>query len=219
MGKPGSAGGWPTGLVWLLVALTSVAGMACSSSASRSPAVSPAAAPPAAAPPPVAAASTPPAAASAPGPGASRRPSVATGSRAPAFTVTTLDGQSFGLDQQVERGRATAVFVMATWCTTCIGPTKQLGELANAYRERGLDVLVLDVDPKETPADLVRFRDRFKGGDHLWAVDQGSRITLQYQVRALETLIVIDKTGRIVYRDPIPRHQDGLRQLLEGVLG
>ncbi len=107
---------------------------------------------------------------------------------------------------------------MATWCTTCIDPTKQLGELANIYRERGLDVLVLDVDPKETPEDLARFRNRFKGGDHLWAVDQGSTITLQYQILALETLILIDKTGQIVYRDTVPRNQGALRKLLEGVL-
>lgn len=140
------------------------------------------------------------------------------GNRAPAFTVPTLDGTPFSLSQQIERGRATAVFVMATWCTTCIGPTKQLGEFANAYRDHGLDVLVLDIDPKESAADLVRFRDRFKGGEHLWAIDQGSTVTLQYQIRAMETLILIDKTGRIIYRDTVPRSADGLRKLLEEVI-
>lgn len=118
------------------------------------------------------------------------------GPAAPDFTVRTFDGETFSLSEQ--RGKGVAVLFTAAWCSSCIPEVQKLNQLHEKYRSEGLEVLVLDVDPGETQADFEGFKQRAGGGDYHWALDEDSRATLAYRVKATDTKVFIDRQGRMV---------------------
>lgn len=123
-------------------------------------------------------------------------PTADAGPAAPDFSVRTFDGETFTLSQQ--RGKGVAVLFTAAWCSSCIPEVQKLNQLHEKYRSEGLEVLVLDVDPGETQADFEGFKQRAGGADYHWALDEGSRATLAYSVKATDTKVFIDRQGRVV---------------------
>jgi peroxiredoxin len=138
---------------------------------------------------------------------------------APDFAVDTVDGGRFVLSEH--RGRAVVVYFMAGWCLSCVPEARALARLYAEYRDRGLEVLAVDAQFDETPADLDRFR-RLVGAspppDYRWAIDRELKVVSALGVRSLDTTIVIDPEGRVAYRDEVPTPYEVLRRVVEGVL-
>lgn len=138
---------------------------------------------------------------------------------APDFAVGTLDGGRFVLSEQ--RGRVVVVYFMAGWCLTCVPEARALARLYAEYRDRGLEVLAVDAQFDETPADLERFR-RLVGlsppPDYRWAIDRDLKVVAAFGVRSLDTTIIIDPNGRIAYRDEVPTSYDILKRVVEKIL-
>jgi peroxiredoxin len=118
--------------------------------------------------------------------------------RAPDLVVQTLDGQTFRLSDH--RGQPVLLFFTASWCASCIPEIGNLNRLYELYRDRGLQVVVVSIDPSDTPADFQRFKQIAKGGDYVWALDRGGQAALAYQVKMLETKVLVGRDGRIVAR-------------------
>lgn len=123
--------------------------------------------------------------------------------RAPDIRVTTLEGEPFSLADS--RGKPIVVLFSASWCGTCIPEVQKMARLRREYGDR-LELLFLSVDPLDTPEDWARFRRIAEGPQFYWALDSGQRATLAYQIRATDTKVFIDRTGRLVstYAGPIP---------------
>ncbi len=117
---------------------------------------------------------------------------------APELTIETLEGRTFRLSEQ--RGRPVVLFFTASWCASCIPEIGTLNRLYELYRDQGLQIVVVSIDPGDTPADLQRFKALAKGADYVWGLDRGGRALLDYQVTALETKVVVGRDGRIVAR-------------------
>lgn len=66
------------------------------------------------------------------------------GEEAPAFSLKTLDGKA--LSSGDLRGHYTVVSFMTTWCPFCNAAAPNLQKLADAYRDRGVHVLIVDID-------------------------------------------------------------------------
>lgn len=132
------------------------------------------------------------------------------GAPAPDFTVSTLDHGPFALAAQ--RGKPVVVFFTASYCEPC---KPQMRALARIQQEVGADklgVLVLDVDPTETPADLRRLVRDLGSPPYPFALDAVNRVTLAYGVRALDTKMFIDRSGVLADRvDGIPETDQQLR--------
>ncbi len=128
-------------------------------------------------------------------------PANASESETVSFEVTTLEGGKFAVDGAP--GRPVVLYFMAAWCTSCLPEAKALATLQEKYQGDNVDVLVLDVDPSDTPADLRSFKEAAGLAKH-WAFDVEGRVTKAYQVQALDSTIVIAPDGRIVYRDGRP---------------
>lgn len=138
---------------------------------------------------------------------------------APAFRIQTAsfgDGKVFDLANT--DGDVVVMFFMASWYTTCVPEARALKELHAAYRKRGMRVLVVDIDPRSTEKALARFRALANKGEYLWALDTQQEIVRSYGVRILDTTIIIDRDGRIAYRDAFPTGLERLDSAVRGLI-
>ncbi len=124
--------------------------------------------------------------------------------QAPDIRVTTLEGQSFSLADQ--QGQPVVLFFSASWCSSCVPEVQKLTKLEAAYRDQGLKVLFLSVDPTDKANDWERFRKDAQGPENYWALDAGQKATLDYGVRSTDTKVFIDRNGHIVsqFVGPVP---------------
>ncbi len=146
----------------------------------------------------------------------SPRETAPAGPMAPDFTVRTVDGSDFTLSDH--RGKVVVLFAMAAWCPSCTLETRALSRIYREYGDRGVEVLILDVWPEETEAQLLDFKSRAQGGDHFWALDIGNRWASAYQVKSLDTTVIVDRGGRIAYRDGSPTPYKNLKAEVEPLL-
>ena len=137
------------------------------------------------------------------------------GQIAPDFTISTLDGSSFKLTDNSEK--PTVILFMAYWCGSCILEARALAQLQEEYKEE-VRIIAIDVDPTSTPQLLGRFSEDADGGSYIWGFDTGQQVTFAYEVQALDTTIVIDGDGHIVYRDASITTYSQLKTIL-GQLG
>jgi len=50
-----------------------------------------------------------------------------------------------------------AIYTMAGWCLSCIPEAQAWAKLYSEYHQRGVDVLLLSVDPSDMPTTLANF--------------------------------------------------------------
>ncbi|HZU04347.1 MAG TPA: TlpA disulfide reductase family protein [Chloroflexota bacterium] len=117
---------------------------------------------------------------------------------APELTVETLDGRLWRLSEH--RGQPVVLFFTASWCSSCLPEIATLNRLYALYRDQGLQVVVISVDPSDTAADFLRFKQLAQGDDYVWGLDRGGQATIAYQVKMLETKVVVGRDGRVVAR-------------------
>lgn len=112
---------------------------------------------------------------------------------APAFEVTTLDGNTISLDGL--RGKVVLVNFWATWCPPCRAEIPDFIEAYSELKDKGLEILGFSVDDLPE-AELKKFVEQAKmnypvalvGRDIVSAFKPG-----QY----IPTSIFIDKNGKI----------------------
>ncbi len=141
--------------------------------------------------------------------------SVRLGAPAPDFSVPTLDGKTFSLSAQ--RGKPTAILIMAYWCSSCLPEARAMTRLYQEYGDR-VTLVALDVDPSSTPEDLRAFKALAGDGNYVWALDTGQKVASTYRVRALDTTFIIDQNGTLVYQDTYPTPYETLKAELEKLL-
>jgi thiol-disulfide isomerase/thioredoxin len=115
----------------------------------------------------------------------------------PATPVQTLDGSATDL-AVVVHGRPALVSLWATWCDTCVKEAPALNRL-KTEAERGGDGLVIGVAVGETP-DAVRTFARTRRLDYAQLVDPDFRLADTLGERQVPATLVVDRTGRIVFR-------------------
>lgn len=134
------------------------------------------------------------------------------------FSIQTVDGATFHLADQ--RGKVVGIFFMAGWCASCVPETQAWARLQQDFGDKGLEVLIVSVDSGDTPASLAEFR-RFarEAPARYWAIDKTMQaLVVPFQVRSLDTTLIFDRQGQLVYRDAFPTSYDRLKQEVEKVL-
>lgn len=141
--------------------------------------------------------------------------------RSPAlpFRVQTVEFSGGGwFDLEAARGDVVVMFFMAAWCPTCLPEAKALARIQQRYGDRGVSVLVLDVDLRETEFELQGFSDQVGPNELTWAFDAESRIIRAYEVTGLDATVIIDREGYIAYVDAYPTPLEVLESLIAAVL-
>jgi peroxiredoxin len=115
-------------------------------------------------------------------------------SRAPDFTLTTLDGTPLRLDDL--RGKVVLLNFWATWCPPCKAEMPDLNALQQEYGE-ARDFVVVGVNVEEDTAEVKSFVDRQQLTFPI-VFDSDGRVTTQlFGVRPLPTTFIIDRDGFI----------------------
>src|ERR671925_624036 len=91
-------------------------------------------------------------------------------------------------------------------------------EILPAYEDRGLNMLMVSIDPFETEQSIEAFNDQAGVEEPLPTVINGGDIAQEFDANALETTIILDRNGEEVYRDVTISDAETLRAELESVL-
>jgi thiol-disulfide isomerase/thioredoxin len=110
----------------------------------------------------------------------------------------TLAGGTFRLPA----GRPAVVYFMAAWCSSCRAEAQALGRLQRQLGDRAA-ILAVDVDPSDLEAQTRAFFHAVGDPGYAVARDQDGRLAGAFAVRALDTTVVVDPAGRVVYRDAV----------------
>ena len=79
-------------------------------------------------------------------------------------------------------------------------------------------MLMVSSDPQDTPQTLEKFRQKGNVSPLSWAVDRNGEIARSLDVNALETTVIIDQEGDIVFKDTAATDYETLKRELEEVL-
>ncbi len=120
-------------------------------------------------------------------------PSVAkVGDLAPDFALKDFDGNEVTMESL--RGKVVLLDFWATWCGPCKAAMPTMQKLADEYKDRG--AVVLGVNTMENdPATAKKYMEskNFTYG----CVVRGDGLAQMYDVRAIPTLVLIGKDGKI----------------------
>jgi len=114
--------------------------------------------------------------------------------RAPEFSLTDLQGHSWGL--AALRGKVVLLNFWATWCAPCRQEMPSLERLYEKFADRG-DFQILTVDVQEGPKTVGDFLkvNRY----HLPAViDSDGQIAAAYSAQSIPLSVIIDANGSLI---------------------
>ncbi|WP_153559192.1 redoxin domain-containing protein [Roseimaritima sediminicola] len=109
----------------------------------------------------------------------------------------TIDGKSFRLSSL--RGRPVVLHYWAAWCEPCKQDMRRLRQLQAQYQKAGLEIVGVSVDStREDAAEFLRanplpWTQLFAEGGM-----EGSRLANELGVQTLPTMLLIDKSGKVV---------------------
>lgn len=141
-------------------------------------------------------------------------PQVTKASTAPNFTLYP-GGGARPVTLSDLRGKVVVLDFWASWCGPCRAAMPALQRLHEAYRERGVVVLGINVsengDPYQVAADL---------GVKYTILPQGDSVAASYNVSGIPTLLVIGKDGAIALRETgwASSHETRMRDTIEAEL-
>ena len=130
------------------------------------------------------------------------------GQKAPSFSVATTTGSTFSLPA----GKPAALFFMAGWCGSCLPEAEALAAIDREFGDR-VAIVAISADPTDSPDALRRFAGEAAAGYGFVHDKEGALVTA-FGVRSLDTTVVVDKAGRIVFRDAVPSDEATLRRSL-----
>ncbi len=120
------------------------------------------------------------------------------GSMAPAAKVETLTGSAADLSTYVGKGPVVIEF-WATWCPNCKELEPSMDSLVTKYGKQ-VKFISVAVSVNETPAKVKAYVEKYKRPGIQFFDPHGSA-TGAYDVPATSMVVVVDKTGKVVYSD------------------
>lgn len=104
---------------------------------------------------------------------------------APARAVTQLDLEQF-------RGRVVYLDFWASWCVPCRQSFPWMQTMKNAYEERGLTIITVNLDADR--ADAARFLAQFQPTFEV-RFDPAGALAESYKVKGMPSSVLIDRHG------------------------
>jgi peroxiredoxin len=117
------------------------------------------------------------------------------GDKAPVFSATTLNGETFDVAQL--KGKVIYLNFFATWCGPCM---KELPHVEDKIWKsiKDTDFVMLVIGREHNREELQKFREQ-KGFTFPMAADPEREIYSQFARQNIPRNLVIDKTGKVIY--------------------
>ncbi len=93
-----------------------------------------------------------------------------------------------------------------------------LSQIQEESADQGVRVVAINTAPWSTLPEWQEFWRSKGGGEVIWATDGGQSVVRLLQVRSLGTTIIIDRQGRISYRDDGATPYSTLRREVDDLL-
>ncbi len=124
-------------------------------------------------------------------------PQVQAGQAVADFQLNTTDGRSIRLSDL--HGQVVLLNFWATWCPPC---KAEMPDLQALYRDNNSahQFVVLGVDVEESQAAAQAFGRQYGLTFPLLPDSEGKVSNATYDIRALPTSLIIDRTGKVRYR-------------------
>lgn len=126
-------------------------------------------------------------------------PSPLIGRPVPAFSLPPVLGRTEGLSDKDLKGGVSVVNVFASWCVPCRQEHPLIQRLAKEVPVHGLNY-------KDRPEDAARWLDELGDPYTRTGADIDGRVSIDWGVYGVPETFVIDRDGRIAYKQigPIP---------------
>lgn len=121
-------------------------------------------------------------------------PSPREGFLAPDFTLDLVGGGQLTLSEL--RGEVILINLWASWCPPCRSEMPAIQQVYEANRERGLEVLAINMTYQDSETATVEFA-REHGLTFPILLDRTGTVGYQYQLRSLPTTFFVDQQGVI----------------------
>jgi peroxiredoxin len=129
-------------------------------------------------------------------------------------TLTDLDGNPIRFEDL--RGKAVWLNFFASWCPPCQSETPVLRDIAERYRDQGLEVVGISVQETNVD-DIAAYADRYQLGYTIGA-DLTGEIFRLYRLFGLPTSFFIGPDGAIRSIVLAPLNEEGAAAQVEAIL-
>lgn len=134
------------------------------------------------------------------------------GEDAPDLALPLLGGGESRLSEF--RGQVVVLDFWATWCPPCVDSLPTLGRVAREFTDQGLVTLAVNGDKGPNREQKVQSFLRAMGIDDLTVALDDGRAAGAMRVRALPTLVILDREGRVASSHVGALPEEALRSLL-----
>ncbi len=121
------------------------------------------------------------------------------GERLGGFSLVSIDGEQVNAPADTPG----VVFFMAGWCGSCLPEAAALEQIRDRFGDR-VSVLAVSSDPTDSEAALREFRVAAGDAGYSFAWDREGALARRLAVSALDTTLVYDAGGKVVFRDAGP---------------
>lgn len=115
------------------------------------------------------------------------------------------------------RGRYVLLVPTVVGCGDCVFTMTELAQAYPPPDDTPLDIVILNLFPKDVPESWQGFAETYPEMDVIWAVVNNDRFPIDYDLKTLGTTFVINPEGYIVYRRDHPLWADEFTRLFEVV--
>lgn len=127
--------------------------------------------------------------------------------------MTSVDGEASLLSDR--RGRYVLLLPTTPGCGPCMANLAILEDVYPHFRGRGVEVVFLDLYPEEQPGFWETTSREFSDSGYTWAAVASGDFVLEYAIKTLGTIILVDPQGNVVFRSNDVIRPETYRQLLE----
>ncbi len=135
---------------------------------------------------------------------------------APKFSLKTVDGKTFNLEEHIGK-QVIVVDFWATWCGPCVKALKKMDEMKKEFPD--VMVLAVSVDDSKTVSQVGPYVKN-RGWNFTVLMDTDSNVCKMYNPSgSVPYTVVIDKKGEIVYNHSgyVPGDEVALKAKLEAL--
>ena len=141
-------------------------------------------------------------------------PSALIGKPVPEFALAPVKGRTLGLATADLQGKVSLVNVFASWCVAC----REEHPLLMRMKAEGL-VPVYGIDYKDKPDDAARWLDRMGDPYARTGADLDGRVAIDWGVYGVPETYVIDRRGRIAFKQIGPLSPQSLTETILPLIG